>query len=72
MPFVANESMVELLQKRLQPWNVSLPAQYAGIAAMQEKEYVEAFGAADCTGKRISHRTITSCGAGERCRTDCI
>ena len=29
-------------------------------------------GAADCTGKRISHRTITSCGAGERCRTDCI
>ena len=34
--------MVELLQKRLQPWNVSLPAQYAGIAAMQEKEYVEA------------------------------
>ena len=40
--FCGKESMVELLQKRLQPWNVSLPAQYAGIAAMQEKEYVEA------------------------------
>ena len=38
--FCGKESMVELLQKRLQPWNVSLPAQYAGIAAMQEKEFL--------------------------------
>lgn len=40
--FCGKESLVDLVQKRLQPWNVSLPAQYAGIAAMQEKEYVEA------------------------------
>ncbi len=36
----ADEGLLERLRKVLQPWNVSLPAQMAGIAAVQEREYV--------------------------------
>lgn len=37
----ASEALLERMETRLQPWNVSTPAQEAGIAALEEKEYVE-------------------------------
>lgn len=36
----ADEYLTEKMRKVLQPWNVSLPAQMAGIAALREAEYV--------------------------------
>lgn len=37
----ASGELLEKMESRLQPWNVSTPAQEAGIAALKEKEYVE-------------------------------
>lgn len=34
-----NPEMREAMERVVQPWNVSLPAQMAGIAALQEKDY---------------------------------
>ncbi len=36
----ADAALLEKLRSVLQPWNVSLPAQMAGIAALKEQEYV--------------------------------
>lgn len=36
-----NRELSEKLKKRLPPWNVSLPAQMAGIAALQAEGYLE-------------------------------
>lgn len=36
----ADERLLEEMRKVLQPWNVSRPAQMAGIAAVKEREYV--------------------------------
>lgn len=33
--------LLDAMEQRLQPWNVSIPAQEAGIAALQETDYVE-------------------------------
>jgi len=37
----SNLSLLERMQQATQPWNVSIPAQAAGIAALQETQYVE-------------------------------
>ncbi len=37
----ANEELLQGIRSVLQPWNVSIPAQMAGIAALQDKEYLE-------------------------------
>lgn len=37
----ANMQLMEGMEERLQPWNVSIPAQEAGVAALSEQEYVE-------------------------------
>jgi len=37
----ANKELLQGIRKALQPWNVSIPAQMAGIAALQEKEYLK-------------------------------
>ena len=37
---VSNRSVIEKMRTSTQPWNVSIPAQYAGIAALKEVEYV--------------------------------
>ena len=37
----ASGELLERMETRLQPWNVSTPAQEAGIAALEETEYVE-------------------------------
>ena len=39
--FCSNQKLMDALRARMQPWNISLPAQYAGIAALQETKYVE-------------------------------
>lgn len=39
--FCSDALLLERLRTQLQPWNVSLPAQYAGIAAMQELDFVQ-------------------------------
>lgn len=36
----SDEVLCHKMQQLLQPWNVSVPAQLAGIAALKEKEYV--------------------------------
>lgn len=35
-----NERCLNLMRENLQPWNVSLPAQYAGMAALKEREFL--------------------------------
>lgn len=35
-----NKVLLNKMHQLLQPWNVSVPAQFAGIAALKEKEYV--------------------------------
>ena len=35
-----DKAFIEKMRESVQPWNVSTPAQYAGIAALDEKEYV--------------------------------
>lgn len=37
----SDEKMLDRMRQTVQPWNVSIPAQEAGIAALKEKEYVE-------------------------------
>ena len=37
----AEEAFLDQMEQHLQPWNVSIPAQEAGIAALREKEYVK-------------------------------
>lgn len=37
----SNQELLLQMEMRLQPWNVSIPAQEAGIAALEETEYVE-------------------------------
>lgn len=37
----SNADILEGISQMLQPWNISIPAQAAGIAALQEQEYVE-------------------------------
>ncbi|MBS6196245.1 MAG: threonine-phosphate decarboxylase [Clostridiales bacterium] len=37
----ANSWLLEAMENRLQPWNVSIPAQEAGVAALGEQRYVE-------------------------------
>jgi len=39
--FCSDQKLMDALRARMQPWNISLPAQYAGIAALQETQYVE-------------------------------
>ncbi len=34
-----NRGFMERIRRALQPWNISLPAQYAGIAALEEDEF---------------------------------
>ena len=36
----SNPEVLEKMQAAVQPWNVSIPAQAAGVAALDEKEYV--------------------------------
>lgn len=36
-----NKSIIEAVRSQLQPWNVSLPAQMAGVAALCQHEYVK-------------------------------
>ena len=36
----ANQKLLESMKRVTQPWNVSIPAQYAGIAACQEEAFV--------------------------------
>ena len=37
----AEEAFLDQMEQHLQPWNVSIPAQEAGIAALREEEYVK-------------------------------
>lgn len=37
----ANRGLMERVRGVLQPWNISLPAQYAGLAALEEEEFAE-------------------------------
>lgn len=37
----ANEELRKKIRKMLPPWNVSIPAQFAGVAALGEKDFVE-------------------------------
>lgn len=37
----ANETLLQAMERQMQPWNVSIPAQAAGIAALKETAYVE-------------------------------
>lgn len=37
----ADSELLDAMEQRLQPWNVSIPAQEAGIAALREQSYVE-------------------------------
>lgn len=37
----ADTELLDAMAQRMQPWNVSIPAQEAGIAALQENAYVE-------------------------------
>ena len=37
----ANQGLMERVRGILQPWNISLPAQYAGLAALEEEEFAE-------------------------------
>ena len=35
-----NRALLEKMDRQVQPWNISVPAQAAGIAALSETEYV--------------------------------
>jgi threonine-phosphate decarboxylase len=37
----SNNELINRMKQSMQPWNVSIPAQLAGIAALKEKEYVK-------------------------------
>lgn len=37
----ADAELLDAMAQRLQPWNVSIPAQEAGVAALRERAYVE-------------------------------
>lgn len=37
----ADQELMETIERQLQPWNVSTPAQAAGLAALDEEAYVE-------------------------------
>ena len=37
----ADVQLLRAMAERLQPWNVSIPAQAAGVAALREKEYLQ-------------------------------
>jgi threonine-phosphate decarboxylase len=37
----ANRALKNAMEQRMQPWNVSIPAQEAGVAALKECEYVK-------------------------------
>jgi threonine-phosphate decarboxylase len=37
----SNHELIKRMKQSMQPWNVSIPAQMAGIAALEEKEYVK-------------------------------
>ena len=37
----SSEALMEKMERQLQPWNVSMPAQEAGVAALKETYYVE-------------------------------
>ena len=37
----SSETLMEKMEQQLQPWNVSMPAQEAGVAALKETAYVE-------------------------------
>ena len=37
----SNLAVLEKMQEAVQPWNVSIPAQAAGVAALEEEEYVD-------------------------------
>ena len=37
----SSETLMEKMERQLQPWNVSMPAQEAGVAALKETAYVE-------------------------------
>lgn len=37
----SDRTRLEAMKERLQPWNVSIPAQEAGVAALKEQAYVE-------------------------------
>ena len=39
--FCSNQELMKKLRLRIQTWNISLPAQYAGIATLQETEFVK-------------------------------
>lgn len=36
-----DKALLEKMERITQPWNISIPAQMAGVAALKEKEYVE-------------------------------
>lgn len=37
----ANQRLLDQMEEQMQPWNVSLPAQEAGVAALKENAYLE-------------------------------
>lgn len=41
--FCSDRALLEKMKGVLQPWNVSIPAQMAGVAALKEKEHVAGF-----------------------------
>lgn len=39
--FSADTALLQRMRESGQPWNISIPAQYAGVAALEEQEYVK-------------------------------
>ena len=60
----ANEDLLGLLGEVLPPWNTSLPAQMAGIAAMQDADYLEKTRVFLAGEKRFLRRELSDGLAG--------
>lgn len=58
----ANKMLIQEMKETLQPWNVSLPAQYAGIAALQETAFVQRFRVLLAEERKFLYRELCDIG----------
>lgn len=58
----ADESVLERMRAAMQPWSVSIPAQAAGEAALQEKEYIQRSMQIVRTEREFLRSVLEECG----------
>lgn len=59
---LAGEKIIEILHRICPPWNVNVVAQHAGIAALQQEEYLKKSRELACTGKQYLIKELEELG----------